>query len=189
MRRPWVLLYFAAELPGASEHRFLVMALLGGLAVGGAVQLAALCLCAAAPKEARARRWLLLLLACVGAGVGIVQQVMSGIPAGLLLNAAAGLLFCVVLGGLSVILMLRALARSQDDNQLGSSFAVYWYVAALCLAVLSGSLLTAALSNPAGGEAEFFSRCWGCWQWCHVALSLLLYVWWVRLLWRLRDLL
>jgi hypothetical protein len=154
-----------------------------GAACGGLLTLIGVILCCAGPKEAGTRGWAVLLLLTLTAAAGIVAvwaAVGMEWSVGTFLLLAL-LLISVSLGALWVVQILRALANSQAEADLGASFLNWYFVQTIvsCFQVVAGFLLVSWRQSPpvlgalcaGGGEV----------------VSLLLAVWWVRLLWRLRD--
>jgi hypothetical protein len=144
-------------------------------------------LCLFAPREAGARGWRLLLPLCVAGLVAGAAALPYGVPEELFRPALGGLAFCGLVMLVSVMMMLRAFARARGDNQLGRNFVV-WFIACLTQQLIRVSIFVSAreqIGDP--GEVEFLRIVGGCWSWCDAALSLALFVWWVRLLWQLRD--
>jgi hypothetical protein len=166
---------------------FLGVLLAGVLVVAGIVSLAGVCLCGRAPGEAHALRWVVLLFVFLGAALASGLMIQVGLPEGLLIPALVVMLCFLVLAHFSTILLLRTLARSRGEKQLGTSF-LYFFGTVLSLDILGSTLLLGAqvsAQNPY--EAEFFGLFGGCGAWGVAIFSLVLLAWWVRLLWQLRE--
>jgi hypothetical protein len=188
-----ITFYFAPKwvrsLPESPSWAAILAATLGAYGFGALLVVLGVVLCLLAPREAAARGWRLLLpLGAAGLIGEAVAMRYQAVPEEFFKPALGGLALCGMLIFVSAAMMLRAYARARGDNQLGRNFVV-WLIASLTQQVVRTTIFVGTRDQLGTvSEAEFFQTVGGCWMWCDVVLSLALFVWWVRLLWQLRDL-
>jgi hypothetical protein len=144
-------------------------------------------LCCAAPRQAGTQLWAVLLLVFAVLAGGALLLLQLGLPEVASLPTIFLVLLFLTLGGAALTLVLRALARHRGDPALGADL-VAWFCWALVYPLLSGARFLLAKHQPQDrSENEYFRLVADAATVCEVVVSLIVFAWGARLLWRLRD--
>jgi hypothetical protein len=155
-------------------------------AAAGPTTVAGVLLCAWVPRASGARPWAGLLLACAVALGALLAALRLRLPESSFRPVLGLVVMLVVLGALSFVLLLRAVARDRGDPALGRGF-LECFLAGLLVLSVRGVVVLGLVDIADAQEQQFFLSLLGCWAWCELALSLALLIWWLRLLRDLRE--